>query len=201
MMHPITKRDAASKHRGRMTGTSNLIERRAAPRLTEPNRPHDALQPNFTCTRLQSSALLQPHRLNSILAKADRGGMCYGVEVRAPFLDQQVIEFAATLPVAERVRGFTTKVFLKRYATGYLPKPIVNRRKRGLGVPLGAWLRGPLLDWARSRLSAPVLRDVGIDSEVALQLLSEHGSHVRDHAKAIWTLVVLSEWLEWRTRL
>lgn len=136
----------------------------------------------------------------ALLAKADRGGMCYGVEVRAPFLDQQVVEFAATLPVAERVRGFTTKVFLKRYATGYLPKSIVNRRKRGLGVPLGAWLRGPLLDWARTRLSNPMLREAGIENEAALQLLSEHGSHVRDHAKAIWTLVVLSEWLEWRAR-
>ncbi|MDE2272104.1 MAG: asparagine synthase (glutamine-hydrolyzing) [Xanthomonadaceae bacterium] len=136
----------------------------------------------------------------ALLAKADRGGMYYGVEVRAPFLDRQVVEFAATLPVAERVHGLTTKVFLKRYATGYLPKSIVNRRKRGLSVPLGVWLRGPLLEWARSRLSAQALRDAGIDSEAALQLLSEHGSHVRDHAKAIWTLVVLSEWFEWRAR-
>lgn len=137
----------------------------------------------------------------ALLAKADRGGMCYGVETRAPFLDQHVVEFAATLPVTERVRGLTTKVFLKRYATGYLPKSIVNRRKRGLGVPLGAWLRGPLLDWARSRLSTQALRDAGIDNEAALQLLSEHGSHVRDHARALWTLVVLSEWLEWRSQL
>ncbi|HKV66001.1 MAG TPA: asparagine synthase (glutamine-hydrolyzing) [Rhodanobacteraceae bacterium] len=137
----------------------------------------------------------------ALLAKADRGGMCYGVETRAPFLDQRVVEFAAALPVSERVRGFTTKVFLKKYASGYLPGSIVNRRKRGLSVPLGAWLRGPLLDWARSRLTGPTLRDVGIDTEQALQLFSEHCSRRRDHARAIWTLVVLSEWLEWRARL
>jgi asparagine synthase (glutamine-hydrolysing) len=137
----------------------------------------------------------------ALLAKADRGGMCYGVETRAPFLDQRVVEFAAALPVSERVHGFTTKVFLKKYARGYLPVSIVNRRKRGLSVPLGAWLRGPLLDWARSRLTGPTLRDVGIDTEQALQLFSEHCSRRRDHARAIWTLVVLSEWLEWRARL
>ncbi len=137
----------------------------------------------------------------ALLAKADRGGMCYGVETRTPFLDQRVVEFAATLPVADRVRGFTTKVFLKNYARRYLPVSIVNRRKRGLSVPLGTWLRGPLFDWAKSRLSAQSLPDAGIDNGESLQLLSEHCSHVRDHAKAIWTLVVLSEWLEWRARL
>lgn len=136
----------------------------------------------------------------ALLAKADRGGMCYGVETRAPFLDQRVVEFAATLPVADRVRGFTTKVFLKKYARAYLPVSIVNRRKRGLSVPLGTWLRGPLFDWAQSRLSAEALRDAGIDNATALQLLAEHHSRSRDHARAIWTLVVLSEWLELRAR-
>lgn len=137
----------------------------------------------------------------ALLAKADRGGMCYGVEVRAPFLDQDVIEFAAALPVTERVRGITTKTFLKKYARRYLPGSVVNRRKRGLSVPLGAWLRGPLFGWAESRLSARALRDAGIDSEAALLLLAHHCARTGDHARAIWTLVVLSEWLEWQAHL
>ena len=65
--------------------------------------------------------------------------------------------FAATLPVAERVRGLATKVFLKRYAERYLPKSIVYRRKRGLSVPVGRWLRGPLRDWAAGRAGQPAL--------------------------------------------
>lgn len=136
-----------------------------------------------------------------LLAKADRGGMCHGVEVRAPFLDQAVIEFAASLPITERVRGTTTKVFLKKCATGYLPRSVVNRRKRGLAVPLATWLRGPLHDWARSRLASDALQVAGIDNLAALRLLSEHCARECDHAKAIWTLVVLAEWLEWRSHL
>lgn len=137
----------------------------------------------------------------ALMAKADRGGMCHGVEIRAPFLDQRVIEFAASLPVEARVRGLTTKVFLKRFATSYLPRRVVHRRKRGLSVPLASWLRGPLFDWARSRMANNALGDVGIDSRAAVQLLSEHRSRLSDHSRAIWPLIVLSEWLEWHRSL
>lgn len=115
-------------------------------------------------------------------------------------VDAAVIEFAARLPVAERVRGITTKVFLKRYAARYLPRAVVNRRKRGLSVPLGAWLRGPLRGWARACLARDVLQEIGVDNVAALRLLATHCARERDHARAIWTLIVLSEWLEWKAR-
>jgi asparagine synthase (glutamine-hydrolysing) len=134
---------------------------------------------------------------DALMAKADRGAMLHGVEIRAPFLDQTVIEFAAALPVEARVRGLTTKVFLKRYALDYLPKEVVTRRKRGLSVPLAAWLRGPLRDWAQAHLSSGDLASVGIDTRAAQALFAEHQTRVSDHARAIWTLVVLSEWLQW----
>ncbi len=134
---------------------------------------------------------------DALLAKADRGGMRHALEVRAPFLHPRVIEFAATLPARERVNGLTTKVFLKRYALAYLPREVVHRRKRGLSVPLGAWLRGPLNGWAQSLLSSPHLASIGINNEVTLQILSEHCSRAQDHARALWTLMVLSEWLDW----
>ena len=60
--------------------------------------------------------------------------------------------FAASLPAADRVQNFSTKIFLKNYALHYLPKSIVHRRKRGLSVPIGKWLRGPLRDWAGQKL-------------------------------------------------
>lgn len=136
----------------------------------------------------------------ALMAKSDRGGMRHALEVRAPFLDQEVIQFAATLPVSERVCGLTTKAFLKRYALQYLPRSVVHRRKRGLSVPLTVWLRGPLLEWAESRLSSPLLDGAGIDSRAALQLLSEHRSRVSDHSRALWNLIVLSEWLGWASQ-
>jgi asparagine synthase (glutamine-hydrolysing) len=95
------------------------------------------------------------------------------------------------------VRGFNTKIFLKRYALRYLPEAIVNRRKRGLSVPIGRWLRGPLREWASATLGSGRLERVGIHASVALELLSEHCQRRADHARALWTLLVLSEWLDW----
>lgn len=133
----------------------------------------------------------------AFLAKADRGAMLHGVEIRTPFLDRDVIDFALALPARERVHGLTTKAFLKRHALQYLPRSVVNRRKRGLSVPLATWLRGPLGAWARARLGGADLARAGIDTRASLLLLDEHQQRRADHARAIWTLIVLSEWLEW----
>jgi asparagine synthase (glutamine-hydrolysing) len=132
-----------------------------------------------------------------LLTKADRASMSFALELRAPFLDHAVMEFAKSLRVEDRVRGFKTKVFLKRYARRYLPKNIVNRRKRGLSVPISSWLRGPLKEWAISTLRMGHLEQVGIRTSAAMELLSEHCRHEADHARAIWTLLVLGEWLDW----
>jgi asparagine synthase (glutamine-hydrolysing) len=132
-----------------------------------------------------------------LLTKADRASMKSALELRAPFLDQDVMEFAATLPENERIYRLQTKVFLKKYALRYLPHDIVHRKKRGLSVPLSSWLREPLYDWAKARLSSPLLASVGVNRLVAVDLLQEHMQRKADHARAIWTLCVLCEWLEW----
>jgi asparagine synthase (glutamine-hydrolysing) len=123
--------------------------------------------------------------------------MTSALELRAPFLDESVMAFAASLPVADRVRNFSTKIFLKNYALRYLPKSIVRRRKRGLSVPIGRWLRGPLREWATAALGNKRLEQIGVRTPAALDLLSEHCRHQADHARALWTLIVLSEWLDW----
>jgi asparagine synthase (glutamine-hydrolysing) len=126
--------------------------------------------------------------------------MRYAIELRAPYLDVDVMEFAARLPAKERVRGFETKVFLKRFAERYLPKSTVHRRKRGLSVPLARWLRDPLYDWARARLGAEWLEVAGVRPGAALELLEEHRQRRADFSRALWTLIVLSEWIEWAAR-
>jgi asparagine synthase (glutamine-hydrolysing) len=135
-----------------------------------------------------------------LLTKADRASMRYAIELRAPYLDVDVMEFAARLPAKERVRGFETKVFLKRFAERYLPKSTVYRRKRGLSVPLARWLREPLYDWARARLGAEWLEAAGVRPGAALELLEEHRQRRSDFSRALWTLIVLSEWIEWAAR-
>jgi asparagine synthase (glutamine-hydrolysing) len=108
-----------------------------------------------------------------------------------------VMEFAARLPANERVRGFQTKVFLKRFGERYLPKSTVHRRKRGLSVPLARWLREPLYDWARARLGEGWLDAAGVRPGAAVELLEEHRQRHADFSRALWTLIVLSEWMEW----
>ncbi|MFI5402756.1 MAG: asparagine synthase-related protein, partial [Planctomycetota bacterium] len=143
---------------------------------------------------------LETSLAEGLLTKADRGSMLSAVELRAPYLDADVLSFAATLPVEERVRRTATKRFLKRFASRYLPRRIVRRRKRGLSVPLSAWLRGPLEPWVRERLLAGRLEASGVRAEAALGLLGEHRERRADHARALWALVVLDEWLAWARR-
>jgi asparagine synthase (glutamine-hydrolysing) len=140
---------------------------------------------------------LETSLAEGLLTKADRASMSSALELRAPFLDEAVMAFAATLPVSERVRGFETKSFLKRYALRYLPKTIVHRRKRGLSVPIGRWLRGPLHEWAKASLASGRLARVGISTAAASGLFEEHCRREADHARALWALLVLSEWLAW----
>jgi asparagine synthase (glutamine-hydrolysing) len=140
---------------------------------------------------------LETSLAEGLLTKADRASMHFALELRAPFLDRDVMELAANLRDDQRVRGLATKVFLKRYASRYLPRWVVHRRKRGLSVPLASWLRGPLRSWAEERLAAGRLGAVGIDEAAALALFGEHLRRERDHARALWTLVVLAEWLDW----
>ena len=132
-----------------------------------------------------------------LLTKADRASMHSALELRAPFLDLEVLIFAAALPSEARTRGHKTKVFLKEYALRYLPKEIVYRKKRGLSVPLAAWLRGPLRGWAEAALSRPELAQFGIHHRAIRQLFEEHRRCAADHARTLWALIVLSEWLHW----
>ncbi len=140
---------------------------------------------------------LESTLVEGLLTKADRSSMSSALELRAPFLDAAVMEFARFLPVKDRVRNFNTKVFMKRYALRYLPESIVHRRKRGLSVPIARWLRGPLHDWAFETLSSGRLEQVGIRTSAAVDLLAEHSARKADYARAIWALLVLSEWLDW----
>lgn len=138
---------------------------------------------------------LETSLAEGLLTKSDRASMSWPLELRAPFLDAGVMEFAARLPERERVRGLRTKTFLKRYAGRYLPRAVVHQRKRGLSVPLAAWLRGPLYEWSCDLLSTGVLGAVGVETRPALDLLESHVARVADHGRALWNLLALAEWL------
>ncbi|HMP82583.1 MAG TPA: asparagine synthase (glutamine-hydrolyzing) [Verrucomicrobiota bacterium] len=140
---------------------------------------------------------LETSLAEGLLTKADRAGMSSALELRAPFLDKAVMQFAASLPAGARVKGFQTKAFLKKYALRYLSREIVHRRKRGLSVPVARWLRGPWRDWASASLASPRLESAGLRKGAALELFEGHCGRKADHARALGKMLVLSEWLDW----
>ena len=181
-------------------GAPRLAAIAAIPMIAENQDAWSAAPAGTVLDRVQQHDL-ETSLAEGLLTKADRASMHYALELRAPFLDRDVMELAARLSEEQRVRGVATKVFLKRYASRYLPRWVVHRRKRGLSVPLASWLRGPLRGWAEERLTAGRLGAVGIDEEAARALLGEHLRRERDHARVLWTLVVLAEWLDWAAGL
>jgi len=140
-------------------------------------------------------AYQRSYMMDQVLVKVDRAGMQRSLETRAPFLDYQLVEFANRLPYKYKFRGMTTKYLLKKLMEGKLPNNIIRRQKKGFGVPIGEWLRGPLREWAEGLLSddAPQ-KDGYIDLRYPRKLFSEHCSGKRDHRKKLWNILVFLEW-------
>ena len=130
-----------------------------------------------------------------VLVKVDRMSMAHSIESRVPLLDNQVIDFAATLPLRTKIRNGIRKVLLKQVASRILPPEIVNRRKQGFGVPVGVWFRGSLRDTFSDVLRSQRARERGyFNQRFVNRLLDEHVSGVRDHSMRLWQLVVLELW-------
>jgi asparagine synthase (glutamine-hydrolysing) len=131
------------------------------------------------------------------LVAMDRASMAAGLEVRAPFLDPALIELAGRIPGRLKLRGWTTKYILKRAVAGTLPMAIVQRRKQGLGVPIAAWLRGPLRDVMETRLAPARVRHRGLfEATTVARLVAEHLDERHDHRKILWALMMLDAWCD-----
>jgi asparagine synthase (glutamine-hydrolysing) len=130
-----------------------------------------------------------------LLVKVDVTSMANSLEARSPFLDQEVMEFAARLPVHLKLRGGQLKYLLKRTFTDLLPPENVRRRKMGFGVPLGAWFRGDLRPLAIETLLSTRATQRGYFQRPALlQLLQEHQNMTADHSFQLWNLLMLELW-------
>jgi asparagine synthase (glutamine-hydrolysing) len=132
-----------------------------------------------------------------ILAKVDRASMSVSLEVRAPFLDRRVFEYAASLPADYKLHGSTTKYILKRAIAPLVPAFVTRRGKKGFGVPVADWLKGRLRPLARDLLSPARLARHGLfDSAYVARLQDEHERGVANHRKLLWTLLVFELWHE-----
>lgn len=130
-----------------------------------------------------------------LLVKLDRATMAYSLEARSPLLDQELVAFAARLPVTRKRQAGDGKVLLRSIAAKMLPEAIVNRPKKGFSVPIDAWFRGPLGNRFEEIGLAPdsYLREI-VDLGVAARLLSAHRLGAVDAGHQLWLLLVLELW-------
>lgn len=132
-----------------------------------------------------------------ILVKLDRASMAVSLETRYPLLDHRVIEFAWRLPTAMKLRGGKGKWLLRQVLGRYVPKPLFERPKHGFNVPIGAWLKGPLRDWAGDLLAPDRLRREGLMDPARVQACwREHLDGRRDHAGELWAALMAQAWLD-----
>lgn len=130
-----------------------------------------------------------------ILVKADRMSMAHSLEVRVPYLDKEVFEVAAGIPVELRLphRSDTTKYALRRALEGVVPSAIVNRKKLGFPTPTRVWLANEMYDWAHDILAQSGAGEL-LDLHYARKLLEAHKRGESDHSRKIWTVLVFCIW-------
>jgi asparagine synthase (glutamine-hydrolysing) len=122
--------------------------------------------------------------------------MANSLEVRVPFLDHTLIEWAATLPRESKLRGREGKLVLKKAMEPHLPHDVLYRQKMGFAVPLAGWFRGPLRQRVRDIITGPDLADTGFFEMAALErLVTQHQTGVRDHSAMLWLLLMFGSFM------
>ncbi|MGE0131701.1 MAG: asparagine synthase (glutamine-hydrolyzing) [Blastocatellales bacterium] len=130
-----------------------------------------------------------------VLFKVDRASMAASLETRAPFLDHTLVEFLTRLPLDLKMRGLTAKYILKRAMRDRLPQQIINRPKKGFGMPVAKWVKGELRAFVRDTFAPERLKRRGLfNADYVARLLDEHEGGVADHRKLIWTLLMFEMW-------
>ncbi len=138
---------------------------------------------------------------NDILVKLDRASMMASLEGRVPLLNNDFVAYATGLPLRMKLRGLRSKYLLKRALRGVLPDRILDRPKKGFGIPVAEWFRGPLREQLLSVLSPErVKREGFFEPSVVRRLIDEHLDGRRDNRKQLWTLFAFEMWLEGYSR-
>ena len=132
----------------------------------------------------------------SILTKVDRASMACSLEVRAPFLDYELVEFVMGLPSHYKLNGMTSKYMLKKALKKYLPDSIIQRKKKGFGVPIAKWVKGPLKELFEDLLfSDRIKREGFLNPAYVTTLLRDHLDNKKDNRKKLWTLLMWQLWV------
>jgi len=138
---------------------------------------------------------VKTYLVDDIMTKVDKMSMAVSLESREPLLDHKLLEFAATVPSALKLKNGRGKHLLRRLLERRIPTSIVDRPKHGFEAPIGEWLRGPLAPMVDALLRDGRMRDRGVfDDRAVTALWSEHRDGRRDHRHRLWSLVMLELW-------
>lgn len=138
---------------------------------------------------------------DDIMTKVDRAGMANSLEIRSPFLDHQVIDYALNIPMDLKLRHengkYVTKWALRKVLYKYVPKSLIERPKVGFGLPIGAWIRGPLREWAEDLLSKKRINEDGYFFYEPIRLKwKEHIDGKGSWEHSLWNVLMFNAWLQ-----
>ena len=138
---------------------------------------------------------LRTYMGDDILVKVDRASMAVSLEVRVPFLDHRLVELATRMPLKFKLQGRQGKAILKSAMKSRLPSAVTSRGKKGFGMPVAHWLRGPWRGLLLDTLSQGAAGRSGLfDQRVVDALIDDHLSGRRDRRKPLWTLLMFRFW-------
>ena len=130
--------------------------------------------------------------VDGYLQKVDVATMAASLEARCPLIDYRLVEWSMRLPVAFKLRRGQTKYLLKKALCRYLPPQLVYRPKKGFGVPVGQWLRGPLRAWAEELIhDSSLVARLPLDAKRLRELFALHASGARDAHPLLWATLML----------